>query len=518
MSEFRSYTPLMPAPPRPPRARRSRRAGPARGRVATALLAVAGLVVVLLRLGLGPRRRPAPGPLLRAAAAGLALATLLLVLRATAPTPPAMQVSSDAPAAPATERVEGVVLATTPLGTSDDAAGAQRRLAQASELTIRIISGSPRGRIIHLSLGTGSAPSLVAAASSYYPGDRVILNYLPQHDTSAAASAPNQPASGSTGASGGSGGQDAAGDEAFELVDHVRWPWLIWGLIVLGAVVIAVARGQGLRALVGLGTAVGVLWWFIIPRLLVGQAPVPVALLGCALIAIPALLLTNGIGRASLVPLAGIGGSLVAVWILTAGAVSLARLSGMATSEELNLVYVGTHGVVNPQGLLMAGILVGAVGGLVDVTVGQASAIFELHDADPAAPRGSLFRRGMNIGRAHVAAAVHTLVLAYAGAALPFLLLLAMYSGALSDLWNREFIASELLRSVAGSIGLAAAMPLTTWLACLTCRPALEAPGTHSRGATLGEPSSVAFGTSGTSGEKMRESTGLVNSVARQSM
>src|SRR5581483_8954306 len=147
VSEFRSYTPLMPAPPRPPRARRSRRAGPARGRVATALLAVAGLVVVLLRLGLGPRRRPAPG----------------LVLRATAPTPPAMQVSSDAPAAPATERVEGVVLATTPLGTSDDAAGPQRRLAQASELTIRIISGSPRGRIIHLSLGTGSAPSLVAA-------------------------------------------------------------------------------------------------------------------------------------------------------------------------------------------------------------------------------------------------------------------------------------------------------------------------------------------------------------------
>ncbi len=505
MSELRSYTPLMPVSPRPPRARRSRRTGPARGRAATALLAVAGLAVVLLRLGLGYRRRPALAPLLRAAGAMLALATLLLVLRATAPAPPAMQVSSEAPAAPAAERVEGVVLATTPLATGGDAAGAERRLAQASELTIRITSGSPRGRVIHLSLGTGSAPSIVAAASSYHPGDRVILNYLPQHDAPASASAPDQAAGGATSAQGAAGG-----DDAFELVDHVRWPWLIWGLVVLGIVVVVVARGQGLRALIGLGAAVGVLWWFIIPRLLVGQAPVPVALLGCALIAVPALLLTNGLGRASLVPLAGIGGSLVAVWILTAGAVSLARLSGMATSEELNLVYVGTRGAVNPQGLLMAGILVGAVGGLVDVTVGQASAIFELHDADPAAPRGSLFRRGMNIGRSHVAAAVHTLVLAYAGAALPFLLLLAMYSGALGDLWNREFIASELLRSVAGSIGLAAAMPLTTWLACLTCRPRIQP-------AVSAAPMDGSLDL-GTSGEKRRESTGLVNSVARQSM
>jgi uncharacterized membrane protein len=109
---------------------------------------------------------------------------------------------------------------------------------------------------------------------------------------------------------------------------------------------------------------------------------------------------------------------------------------------------------------------------LVDVTVGQSAAVFEFHDADPSASRRELFRRGMNVGRAHVAATVHTLVLAYAGAALPTLLLIAMYAAALGDIWNREMIVVEVVRALAGSIGLAAAMPLTTWLACLTCRPA----------------------------------------------
>jgi uncharacterized membrane protein len=228
---------------------------------------------------------------------------------------------------------------------------------------------------------------------------------------------------------------------------------------------------MGLRALTGLAFAVFVLWWFVVPRLLAGQPPVPVALVGCALIAVPALLLTHGVDREGFVPLAGIAGSLVLVGALAVAVVGLARLSGLAASEEISLVYVGTQGAVNPQGLLLAGMLIGVVGGLVDVTVGQAAAVFEFHAADPGASRRELFRRGMNVGRAHVAATVHTLVLAYAGAALPVLLLFAMYASALGDIWNREMIVVEVMRALAGSMGLAAAMPLTTFLATLTCRP-----------------------------------------------
>jgi hypothetical protein len=115
--------------------------------------------------------------------------------------------------------------------------------------------------------------------------------------------------------------------------------------------------------------------------------------------------------------------------------------------------------------------LLGVLGALIDVTVAQATAVFEFHALDPTASRGALFGRGMNVGRAHVTAAVHTLALAYVGAGLPLLMLLAVNATVLDAVWNREFVTTEVLRTVAGSIGLAAAMPLTTWLACLTCSP-----------------------------------------------
>jgi uncharacterized membrane protein len=224
--------------------------------------------------------------------------------------------------------------------------------------------------------------------------------------------------------------------------------------------------------LLALATAAGVFWWFVLPRVLAGQPPVAVGVAGCALTAGPALLLTHGFTRRGLVPLAGVAGGLLVVAALAAGGAALARLSGLAADEESALLYAATGGAVDPFGLLLAGVLLGAAGALVDVTVGQAAAVFELHTADPAASRRALFWRGLRVGRAHLGAAVHTLVLAYAGAALPLLLLVMLYAGVLGDLWNRELVAVEALRTFAGGVGLAAAVPLTTWLACVSCRPA----------------------------------------------
>ena len=409
------------------------------------------------------------------------LAVLLLILWWTAPLVPAVPESSAATGGQAEEMEEGTVLSVQTLRPAQtgaaNPAGAEgdpglTNVVPEVLLKVRVTSGSQRGREVSLDLGGGTAPNLASAARPYSPGDRVLLAYLPAAPAGEATPSPDD------------------GEERFRVLDHIRWPWLIGAGALFAAVVVLVARGQGARALVGLLVAVCVLWQFVIPRLLTGQAPVPVALAGCALIAIPALLVTNGWGRESVVPLAGIGGSLIVVGLLTTAAVHIAHISGMAASEELSLVYVGTRGLVNPQGLLLAGMLIGAVGALVDVTVGQSAAIFEFHDADPTASRAELFRRGMNVGRAHVAAAVHTLVLAYAGAALPLLLLIAMYAPSLSDLWNRELIGVEVLRSVTGSVGLAVSMPLTSWLACLACaplqtrEPAVIPPALHSPNAT----------------------------------
>ncbi|MGH2351877.1 MAG: YibE/F family protein [Chloroflexota bacterium] len=432
-----------------------------------------------------------------------ALALLLFGLRLTSPPVPPAPVSPDAPSRAPEEILEGVVLAAELLPPPPDATTTQTgsALAPATALSVRITRGSQRDRVVRLELGGGSVPNIATAARSYAPGDRVVVAYAPDLDQAEGA-----PASTGDGAANGdgvaAGGGAAAG--AFHVVDHVRWPWLWWGAALFAIAVLAVAGGQGARALIALLVAVGVLWWFVIPRLLAGQPPIPVALAGCALIAVPALLVTNGLGRESVVPLGGVAGSLVLVGLLTVAAAHLARLSGLATSEELSLVYVGTQGAVDPQGLLLAGMLIGAVGGLIDVTVGQAAAVFEFHDADPDLSRGALFRRGMNVGRAHVAAAVHTLVLAYAGAALPLLMLFAMYAGSLGDVWNRELIASEVLRSVGGGVGLAAAMPLTTWLACLGCRrPARPARATPAAPDAAASPARSSNGTEGRSSREI---------------
>lgn len=447
-----------------------------------------------LPAGSGRGGRVLTAPAFRIGAGGLALVVMVAVMRLTAPPVPAAPVSPDAPPPQAVETMEGIVLAVAPGaavvepddgGTTANGRGSgEGGPTRGTVLDVRLAGGSQRGRKVRVTLQAGMVPTSAGSAAGYRPGDRVVVTYLPQLDETATAPPTGAPVGGQAGplrapadagAAGAAGGGDAG--EAFRVVDHVRWPWLLWGVGALILTIAAVAGWMGLRALTGLSLAVCVLWWFVIPRLLAGQPPVPVAVAGCALIAIPALMLTHGPNREGIVPLLGIGGSLAVVGVLAASVVQLARLSGLAASEEISLVYVGTQGAVDPQGLLLAGMLVGVVGGLVDVTVGQSAAVFEFHDADPAASRRELFRRGMNVGRAHVAATVHTLVLAYAGAALPMLMLFAMYASTLGDVWNREMIVVEVVRSLAGSIGLAAAMPLTTWLACLTCRPAHHIEG-----------------------------------------
>ena len=145
-------------------------------------------------------------------------------------------------------------------------------------------------------------------------------------------------------------------------------------------------------------------------------------------------------------------------------------IGGWGTSEELLLVQAATGGLVSVRGLLLAGMLIGAIGALIDAAAGQASSVFELHAADRTAPLWQLYRRGMNVGRVHIGAMVNTLVIAYAGASLPVIVLLTLYQGQTGDFWNREDIAVEIVRSLVGSLGILVAVPLTTWAAAVICR------------------------------------------------
>lgn len=229
--------------------------------------------------------------------------------------------------------------------------------------------------------------------------------------------------------------------------------------------VIVVGRLRGLMALVALAISFAVLTLFILPAILHGDNPLLVAVVGGSAIMLIALYLCHGLNARTSVAVIGTLCSLFLIGVLGSVFISWAHLTGN-TSDETGLIHALYPGI-EIRGLLLAGVIIGSLGVLDDVTVTQTSAIWELKDADPGASRRKLYRAGMRIGRDHIASVVNTLVLAYAGAALPLLLLFSVARSGVLRVAGSELVAEELVRTLVGSIGLVASVPLTTALAAL---------------------------------------------------
>ena len=190
-----------------------------------------------------------------------------------------------------------------------------------------------------------------------------------------------------------------------------------------------------------------------------------VAAVGAVAIAIASLYLAHGFNALTHVALLGATGALAITVMLSAIMTNLARFSGLAGEESL---YLTVFGGIDVAGLLLAGIVLGALGALDDVTVTQASTVWELRKANPSLGVTELMARGMQVGRDHIASTVNTLLLAYAGASIPLLLLFALSQQSLGVVANSEVVAVEIVRTLVGSIGLVAAVPITTWMAART--------------------------------------------------
>ena len=239
-------------------------------------------------------------------------------------------------------------------------------------------------------------------------------------------------------------------------------------LLLAGAfalVVIAFGRFQGVRALLGLAASGAVLVAFVVPALLRDSPALPVALAGTVAIAFVALYLAHGLRLATTVALAGTLVSLAAISSLALLVANVANLTGLADADAQVLRV--TASALDLRGLLVAGIVVGALGVLDDVTVSQVSIVAALRRANPGLSRRLLYHEATRVGRDHVASTVNTLVLAYAGASLPLLLFFAQGDQPVDRLLTSELIAVEIVRMLVGSIGLVASVPITTGLAAL---------------------------------------------------
>lgn len=262
------------------------------------------------------------------------------------------------------------------------------------------------------------------------------------------------------------------GQDVFVITDYIRTGPLLWLTLLFVGATMLFSGWQGARSLIGMGISLVIIVGFIVPQILAGWNPLAVAIVGSVVMMGISLYLVYGWNGKTHVAVAGLFVSLVLTGLLAVWSVNWTRLSGFGAEEAGFLQVAGVQ--LDTRGLLLAGIIIGTLGALDDIAIGQSSSIFELSKANPRLRWQSLFKHGMVIGRDHIAAMVNTLFLAYIGAALPLVLMFAVYTEPLGVTLNRGIIAEEIVRTLVGSLGLLAGVPLTSLLAALIAQR-----GTH---------------------------------------
>lgn len=307
---------------------------------------------------------------------------------------------------------------------------------------VRITSGATAGE---------TATFLVSAIDFSVPeiaaGDRVVLRY----------------------------NELAPPEFTYTFAEFARSTPLLGLFVVFVAVVVGFGRWKGVRALVGLAISASVVMLFLLPALLDDRNSTAAALVATSVVAFSALYIAHGVTRATTVALIGTFASILLITLLALVVTGLASLTGLS-EESFQLLRV-TASALDPRGVLVAGIVIGALGVLDDVTVTQVSAVAELRAANQRMSRRETYRAAVRIGRDHVASTVNTLVLAYAGASLALLLFFFQEGRGLTQILSSEVVAVEIVRTLLGSIGLIAAVPTTTALAVAVLSSGEAEPG-----------------------------------------
>jgi uncharacterized membrane protein len=341
---------------------------------------------------------------------------------------------------PTLEFVEGTPLGETYSGEIFSTTTYECRLyatSQCQKVKLELTSGPDEGGTEEIQVNTGGGLPEFAVGDQV----RLVKNEIP------------------------AGARGAGAVSRYSIIDFDRKSSLLWLLVAFAALVVFFGRLRGLLSLIGLGLSLVVILVFVVPAILRDSPPLAVALVGSMAVMLTTIPLAHGLGPKSLAAMTGTACSLALIVGLAVLFADLAHLSGVFSEEAATLA--ANNGEINFQSLLIAGMVIGSLGVLDDVTVSQASTVMALRAANPSQRFGELFRRAIDVGRDHVSATVNTLVLAYAGASLTTLLVFASGRLGFLDAVNLEVIASVAIATLVGSIGLICAVPITTALAAL---------------------------------------------------
>jgi uncharacterized membrane protein len=329
--------------------------------------------------------------------------------------------------------VQGQVLATMSASCTSGPAADQTK--KCISLSVLLTNGDLPGVMIQQVLP--DEPS----TPRFTPGDHVMLAYT-----------------------GGNPSQAAS----YQIQDFQRGTSMLWLVALFAAAVLLLGRWRGLASLVALGFSFLVLSIYLFPAILTGANPVIVGVLAASMIMFGVLYLSHGVSAQTSSAVLGTVLSLGLIGVLGTAFSAATQLTGL-DDDTARLIGVLGHGI-DARGLLLAGMVIGALGVLDDVTVTQTSAVWELRRANPELRTRALYAAALRIGRDHVSSAVNTLALAYTGAALPVLLIFAMSGQGFATMITTQDIAQEVVRTMVGSIGLVAAVPITTVIAALVAQ------------------------------------------------
>jgi len=307
------------------------------------------------------------------------------------------------------------------------------------KLTLLVTKGSLKGEAI--TVENGLFP--VANWQKYQVDDQVIVTYS----------------------------QGPEGEKVFYISDYLRRRPLFWLLLIFVILTVLVAKGRGVSSLVGMAASFLVIFKFILPQISHGANPILIAIIGSLFIIPFTFYLSHGVNRKTTVAIVGTVIALVVTGLLAGVFVGAARLTGFA-SEEAGFLQATALGTINIKGLLLAGIIIGVLGVLDDITVSQAAVVAQLRAANPRLPASHLYHQAMNVGRDHISSMVNTLILVYTGASLPLLLLFVDNPHSFTEVINYEVVAEEVVRTLVGSIGLILAVPVTTLIAAFSTEAA----------------------------------------------
>lgn len=253
--------------------------------------------------------------------------------------------------------------------------------------------------------------------------------------------------------------------------NYNRVPMLLGLMAVFAGLLVLIGRRKGVMALIGLVYTLACLWFILVPMILRGADPVLVTVVIVALPTAASLLLLTGLSRKTLCATLGCVGGVAAAGLFAAAAGTVSPINGFNLPEAEELVLRAADQGLQISGLFVSGILVASLGAVMDVAMSIASACWELRQVDPKLPRTALFRSGMNIGRDAMGTMANTLILAFAGSSLNTLLLCQVYDYPLIQIFNADAIAVEMIRGVAGSIGILLTVPLVALLSARLMSP-----------------------------------------------